>query len=174
MRAVEAERQRIRPVSIAAPPVEQRPRVISSWRGDGEAAQPVERQSPGLRGAPSEKARRRQKALTDYRRIMRDANTLRLDVRVVAKAIAALTYTGVIALIWYERAHRFVDAHCGGVVGDKQLRSRRALCNSECSWYVKDDKDRAYCRGCDCPQWPAARMGHKLRLARFKCPKGKF
>lgn len=97
------------------------------------------------------------------------------DVRLVSWLISVGVLVLVTIGLEYSRVRGFIDAWSGGYCSIEERFKRGALCTSSCKWYNYEIRENeAYCRGCDCPKWRGSRLKVKLRLARFRCPQGKF
>jgi len=96
-------------------------------------------------------------------------------VNVVCKAIGRSAYWSMTV---YPLVRMFLLTHAAGTV-TRGTTIAREMCCEACSYGYKRG-GHPYCRGenngrgCGCGHWPASRRGHKLKLAAFRCPQGRF
>lgn len=79
---------------------------------------------------------------------------------------------------WYPLSRAFVIAHLWGWATKDERKARIEKCSACPYRYVHVGKE--YCRGdnggrgCGCGHWVASRLDHKVGLAGFRCPQGRF
>lgn len=94
------------------------------------------------------------------------------SVRTLARVLDTLTLGCARSLHLYADGHSFVKAHAGGLC-DVCARGQRAQTCATCSGYYEHD-GHGFCKGCNCGEWAASRITHKVKLAWWVCPEDKF
>jgi len=95
-----------------------------------------------------------------------------VDVRVLARLVNKFGHILVWFVHLYANARAFLRAHQAGCCSKVVQDNRYEICKS-CDW-AYTHRSSTYCSGCNCPNWPASRLTHKVRLAKFACPRGQF
>lgn len=87
---------------------------------------------------------------------------------------------------WYRNGRSYLMANLGGMASADETRKRAKTCQ-DCTLRVMQEvgreQRRSYCRaenggaGCNCPKhwaWRPGMLSHKVSLAHWQCPIGKF
>lgn len=112
------------------------------------------------------------KFLDSHRRLMSELTKRPLDVRIIVHITNWFGHLLVKLVHLYANSREFVTAHQHGFCSKVIQAARLEKCAS-CNWSY-EYREAKYCRGCNCPAWPASRLSHKVKLAGFACPVGKF
>lgn len=107
-----------------------------------------------------------------HRRLMNSLDKQPCDVKWLAQAVNKVGRLQVGAVHFYVDVRSFLVAHSGGFCSLVDVKIRNNECVT-CNW-AYSHKEHRYCRGCTCPNWPASRLTHKVKLAKFICPQGRF
>ena len=161
------------PRDVAPPPNGKQQPVPAERDTQRTAIDPVAQAKDGIRAAKQTyKQMKRTRFTQRHQRLMRGLPDEPIDIRALAYSVNTLGFVTVWLTHLYVNVRHCTAAHRAGFCMAAVRDERKTEC-ATCDWGYTV-KDAAYCKGCNCGHWIGARRTHKLRLAKFACPQGKF